>query len=53
MLVYSLRASDVRDVVIEGGFTVRDRIPMTLDASAILDDARKWRVRIDDSLRDH
>ena len=53
MLVYSLKASDVRDVVIEGGFTVRDRIPMTLDASAILDDARKWRVRIDDSLRDH
>jgi 5-methylthioadenosine/S-adenosylhomocysteine deaminase len=53
MLVYSLKASDVRDVVIEGGFTVRDHVPMTLDAGAILDDARKWRVRIDASLRDH
>jgi 5-methylthioadenosine/S-adenosylhomocysteine deaminase len=53
MLVYSLQASDVRDVVIEGSFTIRDRVPMTLDAGAILDDARKWRVRIDASLRDH
>jgi 5-methylthioadenosine/S-adenosylhomocysteine deaminase len=53
MLVYSLKASDVRDVVIEGGFTVRDHVPMTLDAGAILEDARKWRVRIEASLRDH
>ena len=51
MLVYSLKASDVRDVVIEGGFTVRDRVPMTLDAAAILEDARKWRARIDASLQ--
>jgi len=53
MLVYSLQASDVRDVVIEGGFTVRDHVPMTLDAGAILDEARQWRVRIDASLREH
>ncbi len=53
MLVYSLKASDVRDVVIEGGFTVRDHVPMTLDAGAILDAARQWRVRIDASLREH
>jgi hypothetical protein len=51
MLVYSLKASDVRDVVIGGNFTVRDRAPMTIDAAATIAEARKWRVRIDASLR--
>ena len=51
MLAYALKASDVRDVVIEGGFTVRDHMPMTLDAAAIVEDARKWRAKIDASLR--
>ena len=52
MLVYSLKASDVRDVVIEGGFTVRDRAPLTIDAAETLAEARKWRVRIDASLKE-
>jgi 5-methylthioadenosine/S-adenosylhomocysteine deaminase len=51
MLVYALKASDVRDVVIEGRFTIRDRAPMTVDAAATIAEARKWRVRIDASLR--
>jgi 5-methylthioadenosine/S-adenosylhomocysteine deaminase len=51
MLVYALKASDVRDVVIEGHFTVLDRDPKTIDAPAALAEARKWRVRIDASLR--
>jgi 5-methylthioadenosine/S-adenosylhomocysteine deaminase len=51
MLVYSLKASDVRDVVIEGHFTVRDRAPTTIDAAAAIAEARKWRVRIDASMR--
>jgi 5-methylthioadenosine/S-adenosylhomocysteine deaminase len=51
MLVYSLKASDVRDVVIEGHCTIRDRAPMTIDAAATIAEARKWRIRIDASLR--
>jgi 5-methylthioadenosine/S-adenosylhomocysteine deaminase len=51
MLVYALKASDVRDVVIEGHFTIRDRAPMTIDAAATIAEARKWRIRIDASLR--
>jgi hypothetical protein len=52
MLVYALKASDVRDVVIEGHFTIRDRAPMTIDATATIAEARKWRVRIDASLKE-
>ena len=52
MLVYALKASDVRDVVIEGSFTVRDRAPMTIDAAATVAEARKLRVKIDASLRE-
>jgi hypothetical protein len=51
MLVYSLKASDVRDVVIEGHFTIRDRAPMTIDTAATIAEARTWRIRIDASLR--
>jgi 5-methylthioadenosine/S-adenosylhomocysteine deaminase len=51
MLVYSLKASDVRDVVIGGNFTIRDRASMTIDAAATIAEARKWRIRIDASLR--
>ena len=51
MLVYSLKASDVRDVVIEGHFTVRDRVPTTIDAVATIAEARKLRAKVDASLR--
>lgn len=51
MLVYSLKASDVRDVVIEGHFTVRDRAPTTIDAVATIAEARKLRAKVDASLR--
>ena len=52
MLVYSLKGSDVRDVVIEGRITVRDRRPLTLDAPLILKKASEWRARIEASLKE-
>lgn len=51
MLVYSLKGSDVRDVVIQGRVTIRDRKPQTLDAPQILRKAEEYRKRIDESLR--
>lgn len=51
MLVYSLKASDVRDVVIEGHFTIRDRTPSTIDAVATIAEARKLRAKVDASMR--
>jgi len=51
MLVYCLKASDVRDVVIDGRVTVRDAKATTIDAAATLAAARQWRARIDASLR--
>ncbi len=51
MLVYSLKSTDVQDVVIEGRTVVKDRKPLTLDASAILKKARELRGAIDASLK--
>lgn len=51
MLVYSLKASDVRDVVIGGRVTVRDRKPQTLDSATVLRDAERMRARVAESLR--
>ncbi len=51
MLVYSLKSTDVQDVVIEGRTVVRDRQPLTLDAPAILKKARELRRAIDASLK--
>ncbi len=51
MLVYSLKAGDVRDVVIGGRITVLDRKPLTLDAARILREAAVFRARVASSLR--
>ncbi len=51
MLVYSLKAGDVRDVVIGGSITVLDRKPWTLDAARILREAAVFRARVASSLR--
>lgn len=45
-LVYATKASDVRTVVIHGRIIVEDRRPTTLDATAILAEARSYRDRI-------
>ena len=52
MLVYSLKGSDVRDVVIAGKITVRDRRALTLDAPLILRKAAEWRARVEASLKE-
>lgn len=52
MLVYSLKGSDVRDVVIEGRVTVESRKPLTLDAPLVLKKAAEWRARIEASLKE-
>jgi 5-methylthioadenosine/S-adenosylhomocysteine deaminase len=51
MLVYSLKASDVQDVVINGRTVVRDRRPLTLDPVMILRKARELREAIDASIK--
>lgn len=51
MLVYCLKAGDVRDVVIAGRFTVLDRRPLTLDTARILREAAAFRARVAASLR--
>ena len=49
-LVYSVKASDVTDVWVEGRRLLSARRPTTLDEKAILDAAVKWRARIHQSL---
>lgn len=51
MLVYSLKATDVQDVVIEGRIVVRDRKPLTLNAAEIMKKAREIRAKVDASIR--
>lgn len=50
MLVYCLKAGDVRDVVIEGRPVVLDRRPLTLDPRRILREAASLRSRVAASL---
>jgi 5-methylthioadenosine/S-adenosylhomocysteine deaminase len=45
-LVYAVKASDVRTVVVAGRVIVEDRKPTTLDAEAILAKARDYREKI-------
>lgn len=51
MLVYSLKASDVRDVVIGGRVTVLDRKPQAIDVQRVLREAAAMRERVAASLR--
>ncbi len=50
-IVYALKASDVRDVMVEGQWLVRARKPLTLDAKAIRAAAERYRSQIAASLR--
>jgi 5-methylthioadenosine/S-adenosylhomocysteine deaminase len=45
-LVYSLKASDVRHVMVNGRLLVRDRKVLSLDPAAVLRQAHAWRTRI-------
>lgn len=46
MLVYSLKGSDVEDVMIGGRWTVRSRKPLTLDAARIHSEAERLRAKV-------
>jgi 5-methylthioadenosine/S-adenosylhomocysteine deaminase len=50
MLVYTLKTSDVLDVMIDGRWTVRDRRPLTLDAAAIRRSVAEWRAKVEASM---
>jgi 5-methylthioadenosine/S-adenosylhomocysteine deaminase len=50
-LVYALKASDVRDVMVRGRFLMRDRRMLTLDTVAIAAKAAEYRVSILASLK--
>lgn len=52
MLVYTLKGGDVRDVIIEGKVTVRNRRPLTLNQPEILRQAARLRARIEDSIKE-
>jgi len=45
-LVYALKASDVRDVMVNGRPLVRDRQPLTLVARAVLAKAAEWGAKV-------
>lgn len=45
-MVYSLKAGDVSDVIINGRIVVRARRVITLDANAILTQAELWGAKI-------
>ena len=49
-LVYSLKASDVTDVWVDGRRLLENRRPTTLDERAVRDKALQWRRKIDASL---
>jgi 5-methylthioadenosine/S-adenosylhomocysteine deaminase len=49
-IVYSLKASDVTDVWVDGKRLLDQKRPTTLDERAIRDKAESWRKKIDASL---
>lgn len=49
-LVYALKASDVRDVMVNGRLVVRDRQPLTLDARQVLAKAAEFGAQVRASL---
>ncbi len=50
-MVYALKASDVRDVMINGRQVVRDGQVLTLDAAQVLAKAEEYGRKVQDSLK--
>jgi 5-methylthioadenosine/S-adenosylhomocysteine deaminase len=50
-MVYALKASDVRDVMVNGKPVVRDAKILTLDEKAILQKAAEYRIKVSGSLK--
>jgi len=49
-IVYALKASDVRDVMVNGRLLLRDRQPLTLDAAQVLAKAQEFGLKVRASL---
>ena len=50
-MVYTLKADDVRDVMVNGKPVVRDAKILTLDETAILQKAAEYRIKVSQSLQ--
>jgi 5-methylthioadenosine/S-adenosylhomocysteine deaminase len=50
-MVYALKASDVRDVMVNGKQVVRDRQLLTLDLKQILAKAQEFQAKVRASLK--
>ena len=50
-MVYALKASDVRDVMINGRLVVRDARPLTIDAKQVIAKAEEYGRRVRESLK--
>jgi 5-methylthioadenosine/S-adenosylhomocysteine deaminase len=47
LLVYATKSSDVETVIVEGRVVVRDGVVLTLDAAAVLEQARALRAKLE------
>jgi len=50
-MVYALKGSDVRDVMVNGRILVRDAQPLTLDSKQVLVKAEEFGRKVRDSLK--
>jgi 5-methylthioadenosine/S-adenosylhomocysteine deaminase len=50
-LVYAVKGSDVRDVVVEGRVIMKDRVVLTLDEKTVLAEADRLRAQVVGSLQ--
>jgi 5-methylthioadenosine/S-adenosylhomocysteine deaminase len=50
-LVYTTRGDDVRDTIVNGKVVMRDRRVLTLDADAVLRDARAMAPKVRSAVR--
>jgi 5-methylthioadenosine/S-adenosylhomocysteine deaminase len=50
-VVYTTRGDDVRHTVVNGRILMRDRKVLTLDASAVLTEARGWADKVRAAVR--
>jgi 5-methylthioadenosine/S-adenosylhomocysteine deaminase len=50
-LVYVTRGDDVQDMIVNGRLVMRNRRVLTLNASAVMDEATRWAVKVKQSVQ--
>jgi 5-methylthioadenosine/S-adenosylhomocysteine deaminase len=50
-LVYVTRGDDVRSTIVNGRFVMRDRRVLTIDETAVLEDARTWAGKVREAVK--